>query len=175
MPMYSPALTGKLRILPLFEHQVQMLIEEPKNFYVQMGLIYEDHRRDFSFDMLLRRQYQKLVDHPESSLFHTIWLLIDQRRSCMVGYAYFCGPPCDGAVELIGFIKPQFRRKGYMTEAASTMRAWAFHRKDITKIISHRKCSDYIHWGLLQKLGFSQSPQTSNLPGVEIWYSEKEL
>ena len=71
--------------------------------------------------MLAEEQYRKMMADQEYMSLYTLWIITEKEDKHLVGYLYFLGRPSDTeAVELNGFIKPAYRRRGYMTEALKT-------------------------------------------------------
>lgn len=74
---------------------------------------------------VLRLRAAQLRENPE----HAAWLLrlvVERDSGAAVGYVNFHAPPdADGMVEIGYQIVPAVRRRGYATEAAHAMWAWA--------------------------------------------------
>lgn len=121
--------------------------------------------------------YRKMMADQEYMSFYTLWIITEKEDKHLVGYLYFLGRPSDTeAVELNGFIKPAYRRKGYMTEALNTLRGWAFANKSVTIMLAHPQRDDEIFHGLLRKSGFGHwvEHEHEKSPAVEVWCSEKK-
>lgn len=137
----------------------------------------DDYAKYGEWVMLAEEQYRKMMADQEYMSFYTLWIITEKEDKHLVGYLYFLGRPSDTeAVELNGFIKPTYRRKGYMTEALNTLRGWAFANKGVTIMLAHPQRDDEAFHGLLRKSGFGHwvEHEHEKSPAVEVWCSEKK-
>jgi RimJ/RimL family protein N-acetyltransferase len=73
----------------------------------------------------------------------------------MVGLTGFHGPPdTSGSVELGYEVEPVHRGKGYATEAAAAMTAWAFAVADVRKVICAIRPDNLASLAVVRRLGF---------------------
>ena len=85
---------------------------------------------------LLDLYAQWLADDPRT-LGYGPWVAIVRGERAVVGSAGFVGQPKDdGSVE-IGFgVHPDFRNRGYASEAAAALVGWALAQPDVAKVVS---------------------------------------
>ena len=94
--------------------------------------------------------------HPESRLWYTEWL-ISLRDGTVVGGIGFKGVPDEfGEVEFGYATEPEYRRKGYMTEACAAMCEWAFSHGDVFFVTAETEPYNAASQGLLKKIGFTE-------------------
>ena len=152
----QPQLESQNLILyPLLPEQMNLLRDDPNELCRSLSLVPDDYAKYGEWVMLAEEQYRKMMADQEYMSFYTLWIITEKEDKHLVGYLYFLGRPSDTeAVELNGFIKPAYRRKGYMTEALNTLRGWAFANKSVTIMLAHPQRDDEIFHGLLRKSGF---------------------
>ena len=174
----QPKLESKNLILyPLMPEQMQLFKNDTAALCRAFSLIPDDYARDAGMSKLIDRQYDKMLADPDYMSFHTIWIITQKEEKHLVGYLYFLGRPSDtGMVEMDGYIKPVYRRKGYMTEAVNVLRSWAFANRGVIMVLAHPAKEDIIFHGLLRKSGFGHWTEHEHSPSadVEVWCSEKK-
>jgi len=73
----------------------------------------------------------------------------------MVGHIGFHGPPgVIGRAELGYTVRPPFRRRGYASEAAQAMMAWALSRHGVERLYLSISPDNEASIGMAAKLGF---------------------
>lgn len=169
--------TKKVHVIPLLPEQIQLYLEDPKALYQELEITPDNSPRDRDFEELLRTQYEKMQADPEFNTFHTVWMIVEQEEKHFVGYIYFLGRPSEtGMVEADGAIRAGYRRKGYMLDAATIVRQWAFARKDVIMMLSYCSLKDEPKRKLLTKLGFGNWTGQHPAPeGYEVYCSEKPV
>lgn len=174
----QPQLESQNLILyPLLPEQMNLLRDDPNELCRSLSLVPDDYAKYGEWVMLAEEQYRKMMADQEYMSFYTLWIITEKEDKHLVGYLYFLGRPSDTeAVELNGFIKPTYRRKGYMTEALNTLRGWAFANKGVTIMLAHPQRDDEAFHGLLRKSGFGHwvEHEHEKSPAVEVWCSEKK-
>ena len=154
----QPQLESQNLILyPLLPEQMNLLRDDPNELCRSLSLVPDDYAKYGEWVMLAEEQYRKMIADQEYMSFYTLWIITEK-------------------VELNGFIKPAYRRKGYMTEALNTLRGWAFANKSVTIMLAHPQRDDEIFHGLLRKSGFGHwvEHEHEKSPAVEVWCSEKK-
>jgi [ribosomal protein S5]-alanine N-acetyltransferase len=72
---------------------------------------------------------------PEEERFG-IWIMIERDTNSVVGDIGFMGPPDDGTVEIGFSVIPDRRRRGYASEAAERLVAWALEQPEISEVVA---------------------------------------
>lgn len=164
--------TKNLILYPLLPEQMLLLQNDPNELCRSFSLVADDYAKYGEWAKLGKEQYEKMMADPEYMSFHTLWIITEKEGKHLVGYLYFLDRPSDTeAVELNGFIKPAYRRRGYMTEALNTLRGWAFANKDVTIMLARPAKGDEIFHGLLRKSGFGHwvEHEHNKDSDTEIW------
>jgi [ribosomal protein S5]-alanine N-acetyltransferase len=87
----------------------------------------------------------------------SLWLLIERGSRTVVGSAGFQGhPSAEGEVELGYGVHPDFRNRGYATEAARALVAWAFEQPGVERVIAHCVRDNMASHRVVEKAGLTQ-------------------
>jgi [ribosomal protein S5]-alanine N-acetyltransferase len=84
------------------------------------------------------------------------WIAIEPDEGVVVGSAGFVGKPKGGEVELGYGIVEAHRNRGYATEAAGALVAWALAQPGIDSVIAHSEMENDSSTRVLEKLGFER-------------------
>lgn len=111
--------------------------------------------------------------------FHTIWRIDfydkETKKETLIGFLNFDGPAFMGLVNLYIFIYPEYKNKGYGTNAIKMITEWAFNQKDVYEIQGkfHQENDGAIH--AFTKAGYvyreveHHIERYSITKGPEIW------
>ncbi len=158
MPLNSDLLLTYLQGMDLFEKQHQLRltgrqVSAPVRIRVERGLL---------------REVQQSVN--EDYLYKTFWIAIDKSTNTIVAELGFKGNPTgSGDIEIGYGTMPDFRNKGYMTEAVRQLLAWAQTRPRIKRVIAETLYNNTASHRVLQKNGFAQF----RIRGDMIWWEKK--
>ena len=105
------------------------------------------------------------------------WLvrvIVERDTGAVVGYVNFHAPPdAEGMVEIGYQVVPEARRRGYATEAASAMWAWAGERGAQTLRASIRPDNEP-SLALVQRAGFVHvGEEVDEIDGLELVYERR--
>jgi ribosomal-protein-alanine N-acetyltransferase len=101
--------------------------------------------------------YAKLLREDPSLLGYGVWLLIEREGRTVVGSAGFQGhPSAEGEIELGYGVHPDFRNRGYATEAARALVAWAFEQAGVERVIAHCDQDNIASHRVVEKAGLTQ-------------------
>jgi ribosomal-protein-alanine N-acetyltransferase len=82
--------------------------------------------------------YADLLRQDPQLLGYGVWLLLERDSRTVVGSAGFLGRPTAAREVEIGYgIHPDFRNRGYATEAARALVAWALEQPGVMRVIAH--------------------------------------
>ena len=85
----------------------------------------------------------------------------------LVGSGGFKGPPQpDGTVELGYSVLPQYRGRGYATEAVAALLLWAFPHNEVARVIAETALENRSSVRVLEKLGFACIGQGSQARSI---------
>lgn len=90
----------------------------------------------------------------------------------VVGLGGFKGPPADGIVEIAYAIVPEQQRKGYATEAARGLVAYAFASSEVHTVIAHTLPDGVASQRVLQKAGLGKVGEVLDPEDGLVWRYE---
>lgn len=94
----------------------------------------------------------------------------------VIGSAAFKGAPDDdGVVEIAYGIAPSYEGRGYATEAAKALVAFALERVDVTSIRAHTKPENNASGRVLSKSGFHQVGEVEDPEDGLVWRWERPV
>ncbi len=86
--------------------------------------------------------------------WRTFWQIVLKRERRIIGEIDFHGPPdAEGRVEFGYGMQAEYRNRGYMTEAARALLAWAFSHPEITAVVAETDKDNAASARVLQKNG----------------------
>jgi ribosomal-protein-alanine N-acetyltransferase len=101
--------------------------------------------------------YARLLREDPSLLGYGVWLLIEREGRTVVGSAGFQGhPSAEGVIELGYGVHPHVRNRGYATEAARALVAWAFEQAGVRRVIAHCDQDNFASHRVVEKAGLTQ-------------------
>ena len=92
----------------------------------------------------------------------------------VVGSAGFKGPPVDGVVEIAYGLNPEYQGKGYATEAAEALTAYAFESGKVRVVRAHTLPELNASGRVLTKCGFRHIGEVIDPEDGLVWRWEKE-
>ena len=92
----------------------------------------------------------------------------------VVGSAGFKGPPADGVVEIAYGLSPEYQGKGYATEAAEALTAYAFDSGKVRVVRAHTLPELNASGRVLTKCGFRRIGEVIDPEDGLVWRWEKE-
>jgi ribosomal-protein-alanine N-acetyltransferase len=94
------------------------------------------------------------------------WILVDPAtgRRTLIGSGGFTSPPVDGTVATGYSLLPDYRGKGYATEAVRALADWAFSHPAVLKIIAETLPDNEPSIRVLHRAGFRRARKASE-PG----------
>jgi ribosomal-protein-alanine N-acetyltransferase len=84
------------------------------------------------------------------------YALVERGSDAVVGSCGFKGPPADGVVEIAYGVSPEQRNRGYATEAAGALVAYAFRRAEVSVVRAHTLPDASDSQRVLAKCGFER-------------------
>lgn len=100
--------------------------------------------------------------------------LVEKRSGKLVGTAGFKGPPDEhGVVEIAYAIVPSCRGRGYATEAAAVLVAWAFADERVRTVRAHTLPEANASTRVLAKCGFARVGEVVDPEDGIIWRWER--
>jgi ribosomal-protein-alanine N-acetyltransferase len=104
-------------------------------------------------------ELQGLLDEYEPTLpGFGPWVVIARAEQAVVGSAGFVGPPNDdGELELGYGVVEQSRNRGYATEAAAALVAWALAQPGVERVVARSEASNTASTRVLENLGMTRA------------------
>lgn len=96
--------------------------------------------------------FSRLAADPASSGWN-LWYIISPDR-VLAGSCGFAGRPSDGEAELGYAVLPDFRGRGYATEAAVALVEWAFAHPGVVRVAAQAEPSNLASVRVLEKARF---------------------
>jgi RimJ/RimL family protein N-acetyltransferase len=104
------------------------------------------------------------------------FVVVHREEERVIGTAAFKGPPSDdGVVEIAYGIAPSYEGRGYATEAAKALVAFALERVDVTSIRAHTKPENNASGRVLSKSGFHHVGEVEDPEDGRVWRWERPV
>jgi [ribosomal protein S5]-alanine N-acetyltransferase len=98
---------------------------------------------------------QQAAAAPDEARFG-VWTIVERETRTVVGDVGFMGPPdAEGVVEIGYSVVPDRRRRGYATEAARALVAWALREPGVQAVVAGCDQDNVASIRTLEALGFS--------------------
>ena len=131
--------TERLELEPISDEEIEQLI-----------------RREDSDEM--KKAYGEMLDGcrkaPAQRIWYAPWKMSLRGDTKYIGDLCFKGPAQNGAVEIGYGILPEYEGKGYTTEAAKAMLAWAFQQTGVRFVEAETEPDNRASQRILEKCGF---------------------
>ncbi len=102
--------------------------------------------------------------------------LVHRDSDTVVGMCGFKGPPdADGVVEIAYGVSPEYRGKGYATEAARALTDYAFSRGNVRMVRAHTLPEPNASTRVLTKCGFRRIGEVIDPEDGLVWRWEKDV
>jgi ribosomal-protein-alanine N-acetyltransferase len=93
-----------------------------------------------------------------------IWVMVEQETETVVGDIGFIGPPDESGTVEIGYsVIPDRRRRGYATEAARGLVAWAMEQPGVRAVTATCEPGNVGSVRTLERAGFARTAEENGL------------
>jgi ribosomal-protein-alanine N-acetyltransferase len=159
-PMIATRLqTKNLKLVPQTLEEVRAMVEA----------MTPSEQAELSADWLAGLHASILVDQ------WTLGFSLVHRDSTVVGSCGFKGPPtADGVVEIAYGVSPDYRGKGYATEAAQSLTDYAFSSGKVRVVRAHTRPEPNASTRVLAKCGFRRIGEVVDPEDGLVWRWERE-
>ena len=99
--------------------------------------------------------------------------LVHRATDGVIGQAGFKGPPADGMVEIAYGVAPEHEGKGYATEAARALTAYALGSGQVRVVRAHTLANDNASARVLVKSGFRLIGEVTDPEDGLVWRWER--
>jgi RimJ/RimL family protein N-acetyltransferase len=130
--------TQRLRLIALSLEQLSLYLTDTQELEQQLGFPVSRKIITQIVGRAIEIKASKMAAVPKAlHPWYTYWLIVILDEPYGAGLAGFKGyPDSQGDAEIGYGIDPDYRRKGYTTEAVRELIAWAFEEPDCTSIIA---------------------------------------
>jgi RimJ/RimL family protein N-acetyltransferase len=169
--------TKSLRLVPHAPEHLRALIQGPDFYARSAGLEPAEGLRDFIVSKDVSPDWLAALEGATAADPWTYGFALVHRESGMViGNAGFTGTPDpDGIVEIAYGVVPVQQGRGYATEAANALVAWAERNRPITIVRAHTLPEPNGSTRVLEKCGFRRTAELVDPVDGLIWRWEKQL
>ncbi len=154
--------TQRLKLLALEDKQLRLYLEAPQELETELGfplsrVLLSDRVRRAIEIKLANMALSAVAQHP----WYTYWLIVVKSPPFGAGLAGFKGAPdVQGEVEIGYGVDAGYQNKGYMSEAARALVAWAFRTGNCRAVTAETAIDNFASQRVLEKLGMSVVART---------------
>ncbi|WP_443945773.1 GNAT family N-acetyltransferase [Pedobacter sp. AW1-32] len=148
--------TVRLRLLPLTHNQLLKFIRDDHSLESELQLKPSKGNISPSLQHALESSILPNVSNKDRDyLYHTLWIIISKENNRIAGDICFVGEPDpEGEIEIGYGIYPEFRARGYMTEAVAGIIEWAKTQEKIKSIFAATAKENIASYSILEKNNF---------------------
>ena len=149
--------TARLRLLPCTVAAAQAATADRAALEALVGArVPEDWPAEDLRDFL--PVYARIVDERAARRGWGIWLVLATAERSLAGDIGFKGPPDEQHTVELGYsILPAFQGRGYATEAARALIAWAFAQPRVRRIVANCLADNAASIRVLEKAGMRRT------------------
>lgn|GEM_PF-147393 len=167
--------TTRLRLQTFAPEHLLALIEGSRQFEGLFGMPAAEGLRDF---MVSEEVSPAWLTQLRTATTADPWVhgfaVVHRKRQSVIGSAGFTGPPdAEGVVEIAYCIAPGFQGRGYATEAAQALIAFAFGSGCVRRVRAHTLPSPSASTRVLTKCGFERIGEIVDPTDGLIWRWER--
>lgn len=120
------------------------------------GFTFHDQWPDADLPGVLE-SYAKLIEAYPDKIGWGVWLFV--HKGVVIGDGGFHGPPKAGRVQIGYSIVPEYRKRGYATQAVSALCGWA-SGQGVRLFVAHCASNNAASARVLEKCGFTEMPMS---------------
>jgi ribosomal-protein-alanine N-acetyltransferase len=167
--------TLRLTLLPSTPEHLLALIDEPERFEQLPGCPAADGLRGFFVsDDVSPKWFAALRNSSGPDPWRHGFFVVHREGGSVIGSAGFKGPPDSaGIVEIAYGIVPSFEGRGYATEVATALVAFALASGQVRMVRAHTLTEANASTRVLQKCGFRQVGTVVDPDDGPVWRWER--
>jgi ribosomal-protein-alanine N-acetyltransferase len=166
--------TKNLTLVTHAPQQLLILIENSDAYQKSLGMRVADGVREF----LLAASPEFLAELRLSTMpdpWKFGFAIVQTQENVLIGLCGFTGPPDpDGVVEIAYSIAPNYQGKGYATETATALVAYAFNSDQVKIVRAHTLPQFNASTRVLKKCGFKKIGEIVGLENNLVWRWERK-
>jgi ribosomal-protein-alanine N-acetyltransferase len=169
--------TENLRLVPHEPEHLRALIKGPEFYAKSSGMRPAKGLRDFIVSPDVSAEWLAALEHATHADPWTYgFALRHVETGEVIGNASFTGPPDhDGAVEIAYGVVPEYQGRGYATEAAQALVAYAQTDGRVRIIRAHTLAERNASTRVLEKCGFRLVAELTHPTDGTVWGWEKRV
>ena len=149
--------------------RLKLVLQSPEQVRALIERMEPHERAEVSADWLAR-----LASATSADPWTHGFALVHQSSDTAIGNVGFKGPPtADGVVEIAYGIDPEHQGKGYATEAAAALAAYAFGSGQVRLVRAHTRPEPNASTRVLTKCGFQHVGEVIDPEDGLVWRWEK--
>lgn len=167
--------TKSLRLVAHTLEQLQTLMTDAAQYEQRFGLRLADGMRDFAASDEVSPDFlAQLQTATEADPWKHGFAVVHRADNLMIGMCGYKGPPgTDGVVEIAYGIVPGYQGRGYATEAAQALTAYAFGSGRVRTVRAHTLPEVNASARVLEKCGFKRLGEVIDPEDGVVWRWEK--
>jgi len=154
--------TQRLNLIPLTLEQLQLFLTDLHRLEDEVGFAIDRDNDNDTARRAINIKISKMGNaDPAQHPWFTYWLIVIAGKSMGAGMAGFKGSPNEkGKVEIGYGLAPQFRRRGFTTEAVEALIEWAFQHQECLAIQANTDPLNIVSQRVLEKVGMTLVQKT---------------
>jgi ribosomal-protein-alanine N-acetyltransferase len=174
--MATPLETRSLRLVPHAPEHLRALIKGPECYAQSSGMRPANGLRDFIVSDDVSPEWQAALESANGAdPWRYGFAVVHLENGMVIGNAGFTGPPdAEGMVEIAYGIVPDFQGRGYASEAADALVAWAA-KNGAAIARAHTLPERNASTRVLEKCGFRYVGEFTHSTDGLIWRWEKQI
>src|SRR5215471_21025851 len=158
--------TPNLQLLPIERIHVEALLRSKSELAALLQVTVPDGWPHFPDSL---SAYEAHASNPLEADWRGYFFLHPKDR-VLVGSGTFKGPPDDSGTVEIGYeIASEYWKRGWATEAAQGMIAYAFSHQEVRAVIAHTLAQTKVSNWVLQKVGRTFIAEVEDPDEGEVW------
>ena len=167
---------GRITLRPHSPQDLLALIESVEAYERQTGARTAPGLRDFLVSADVSPAWlDRLRSAGKADAWEHGFAVVDERTRMTIGTAAFKGPPDgDGVTEIAYGIVPAYQNRGYATEAAAALIAFAIRSGRVRRLRAHTFAEVNASTRVLEKNGFVKVSEVVDPEDGPVWRWERD-
>ena len=169
--------TPRLRLVPHDPEYLRALIDGPENYARISGMSPAKGLREFIVSPDVSVEWMAALQTAAGAdPWKYGFAVVENTSGLVIGSAGFTGPPDDvGKVEIAYGIVPDYEGRGFATEAATALVAFARKDQRVRTVCAHTLPARNASTRVLEKCGFQFAGELNHPTDGLIWHWEHQL